>query len=157
MSQENMGQKPAVMRLCARRVRGGVDVMDGTECMREKMKEHTTVMQLWGSETWLCISLNHIQPRLDYFLYWRSKFRPIAELPTALKISSINRPLNDEKAILIWHLVTPQRLPVPNLSFGKIIYRASERKLALNNDQTHICWRDDRTPKSLEERSGAIT
>lgn len=28
------------------RVRGGVEVMDGRGCMREKMKEHTTVMQL---------------------------------------------------------------------------------------------------------------
>lgn len=46
MSQENMGQKWTVIRPCVRRVRGGVDVMDGTECMREKMKEHTTVMQL---------------------------------------------------------------------------------------------------------------
>ena len=30
--------------------RGGVEVMDGTECMRDKMKQHTTVMQLGGSE-----------------------------------------------------------------------------------------------------------
>lgn len=144
MPQENMGQKWTVIRPCVRRVRGGVDVMDGTECMREKMKEHTTVMQLWGSETWLCISLNRIQPRLDYFLYRRPKFRPITGLPTALKISSINRPLKDEKPILIWHLVTPRWIPVSNLSFGKIIYRASGRKVALNNDQTRICWRDDR-------------
>lgn len=46
MPRENMWQKRTVIRICVRRVRGGVEVMDESECMREKMKEHTTVMQL---------------------------------------------------------------------------------------------------------------
>lgn len=46
LSQENIAFKGTVIRVCVWGVMGGSDVMDGIECMREKMRKRTTVMQL---------------------------------------------------------------------------------------------------------------